>query len=139
MNKEKNVPGAKLTKALTNHGVPFATAYGPSWGPGYPEWESARKTFHVPCNCVPDVGQPVAIGFSRCSRCHGFSIHGEIPSQAPCKVCRGTFGTVCVAFCNGFHSMTQCALGKGSTKNTTMMHTNCCLCVLIAFGNGRYS
>ena len=69
-----NIPGPKLTEALINHGVPFAAAYGPSWGPGHPEWESARKLFHVPCNCVPDVGQPVAIGFSRCSTFHGFSI-----------------------------------------------------------------
>ena len=67
---------------------------------------------HVPSICVPDAGQPVSIGFSRCSRCHSFSIQGEIPLQAPCKVCRGTSDIVCASCCNGFHSMTQCAWGN---------------------------
>ena len=42
---------AKITEALINLGAPFATAYGPSWGPGFPEWNVARQLFHVTCNC----------------------------------------------------------------------------------------
>ena len=55
-------------------------------------------------------------GFSRCHKCHGYSIHGEIPSHALCKACRRYSDTVCAACLNGFHSMTQCGLGTGVNK-----------------------
>ena len=61
-----HISGAKLTDALLNLGVPFATSYGPSWRPGYPDRQHARKMFHILCNCDPETDQPVETGFSRC-------------------------------------------------------------------------
>ena len=107
---------AKITEALINLGVPFATAYGPSWGPGFPEWNAARQLFHVPCNCEFPDEHPVTSVFARCRHCHGYSIHCEAPAQAPCKACGRSSDTVCAACHNGFHNMAQCGLRSGVNK-----------------------
>ena len=76
---------AKITAALINLCVPFATAYGPSLGPGFPEWNVARQLFHVPCNCeFPDV-HPITTVFTIFRHCHSYSILCEAPSNSPCK------------------------------------------------------
>ena len=134
-----HISGAKLADALLNLGVPFATSYGPSLGPGYPEWQHARKMFHVPCNCAPDTDQPVEAGFSRCSKCRGCSIQGEIPPMLRAKPVSSAW-TLCAQ--HAFTVFTACHnvhWARGSTKNTSLMKTKCSPCAPIASGNGRCS
>ena len=134
-----HISGAKLTDALLNLGVPFATSYGPSWGPGCPDLQHARKMFHVPCNCAPEPDQPVETGFSRCSKCHWFSMQREIPTMLRAKPVSSA-RTLCAQ--HAFTVSTACRnvhWARGSTNNTSLTKTKCSPCAPIASGNGRCS
>ena len=107
---------AKIAESLTSLGVPFTSMYGPSWGPSFTEWKSARRLFHVPCDCeLPDVYSTTS-AFSMCLRCHCYFIQNKPPVQAMCKSCGRNSDTVCAACHNGFHNMAQCGLASGVHK-----------------------
>ena len=107
---------AKIAEPLTSLGVPFTSPYGPSWGPSFTEWKSARRLFHVPCDCVLTDVYTTTSAFSRCFRSHCYSMQNEPPVQAMCKSCGRNSDTVCAACHNGFHNMAQCGLASGVNK-----------------------
>ena len=99
----RTVSSAKIEEVLVGLGVPFPTAFGYSWGACYPDWKIARKLFHVPCQCDSPIA-PSSNMLSRCSRCHGYSLHGDIPSNATCKACGRSSDSVCAA-CHWYTSL----------------------------------
>ena len=67
----------KIAEALTGLGVPFNTSHGPTWGSGFTDWKVARQLFHKPCACDLPYVHSSTSAFSRCLRCHGYSMQGD--------------------------------------------------------------
>ena len=109
------VSKAKIEEALTNFGVPYTTSFGYSWGACYHDWKMARKLFHVPCQCdTPEASSSTIL--ARCTRCHGYSLQGDIPFHAACKACGKSSDNVCAACHCGIHNMARCTVGYGVNK-----------------------
>ena len=105
---------AKIAGALTPVGVPFNSPDGPSWGPGYTEWDVAIRLFNTPCECgIPHTPRSPGI-FKRCVRCYGYSLTGILPKSACCTLCREPSSLVCVVCLQGFHVNSKCGLGTGA-------------------------
>ena len=106
----------KIADALTCLGVPFNTSHGPTWGSSFTDWKVARQLFHKPCDCDLPYVHTTTSAFSRCLRCHGYSMQGDPPLQAICKSCGRNSDIVCAACHCGFHHMSGCGLASGVNK-----------------------
>ena len=105
---------ARITVALTAVGVPFNLPDGPSWGPGYTDWDVAVRLFNTPCECdAPHTyGSPGIL--MRCLRCYGYVLSGILPTSARCTLCRRPSYSVCAVCLQGFHVSSKCGLGTGA-------------------------